>query len=138
MRQDTNNHKFVLRLNCTENLIADKERIGQVLTNLISNAIKYSPHGGEIILSCEMKGKCVEVSISDYGIGIPEECLEGIFERFYRVLSTEARTFPGMGIGLSICKDIIEMHKGKIEVESKQNIGSTFRFIIPTKHTEEK
>lgn len=82
-------------------------------------------------------GDFVKVSVIDNGIGIPKGDFEKIFERFYRVLSNEAKTFPGMGIGLAICKDIIEMHRGRLEVESQERVGSTLSFIIPIKFIEE-
>jgi len=138
MQQDTKNHKIVLQLNYNGEIAADEERIGQVITNLISNAIKYSPLGGEIVLSSEIKGNFVKVCVTDYGIGIPAEAFDRIFERFYRVQSNEAGTFPGMGIGLAICKYIIDMHQGKIAVESKEGIGSTLSFTLPINTVESK
>jgi signal transduction histidine kinase len=137
MQQNSKNHKIVMQLQSTGKIAGDEERLGQVVNNLLSNAIKYSPLGGKILLSTKTIGDFVKVSVTDYGIGIPKESLDRIFQRFYRVLSNEARTFPGMGIGLSICKDIIDMHKGKIEVESVVGLGSTFNFIIPIQPTKE-
>ncbi|WP_058534632.1 GAF domain-containing sensor histidine kinase [Legionella saoudiensis] len=134
---NTKKHQLELQLKPMEPIVADEERIGQVLINLISNAIKYSPLGGKIIISSEIIDKQVKVSVTDSGIGIPKEDFEKIFERFYRVISNEAKTFPGMGIGLSICKDIIEMHRGRFAVESQERIGSTLSFIIPIKFIEE-
>lgn len=134
---NTKKHRLELQLKSVEQIVADEERIGQVLINLISNAIKYSPLGGKVVISSETMGDFVKVSVIDNGIGIPKGDFEKIFERFYRVLSNEAKTFPGMGIGLAICKDIIEMHRGRLEVESQERVGSTLSFIIPIKFIEE-
>ncbi|MFJ1267071.1 ATP-binding protein [Legionella lytica] len=128
---NTKKHQLVLQLKSIEHIAADEERIGQVLINLISNAIKYSPLGGKVVISSATIDNFVKVSVIDSGIGIPKEDFEKIFERFYRVLSNEAKTFPGMGIGLAICKDIIDMHRGWMEVESQERVGSTLSFIIP-------
>ncbi|MBV8803067.1 MAG: GAF domain-containing protein [Gammaproteobacteria bacterium] len=138
MQQDTKKHKIIMQLNSIEKIAADEERIEQVITNLISNAIKYSPRGGEIIIASKVEEGWVSVTVTDYGIGIPTHAFEGIFERFYRVNSKEARTFPGVGIGLFICKDIIDMHGGNITVESQEGIGSTFKFIIPINYMKNK
>ncbi|CAM4503220.1 MAG: Adaptive-response sensory-kinase SasA [Legionella sp.] len=134
---NTKKHQLELQLAGIGQIVADEERIGQVLINLISNAIKYSPLGGKIVISSKTMGDFVNVSVSDSGIGIPNADFEKIFERFYRVLSNEAKTFPGMGIGLAICKDIIDMHRGWMEVESQERVGSTLSFIIPVQFIEE-
>ncbi|WP_133137040.1 GAF domain-containing sensor histidine kinase [Legionella rowbothamii] len=137
LQLNTKKHRLELQLKSVEQIVADEERIGQVLINLISNAIKYSPLGGKILISSETMDDFVKVSVMDSGIGIPKEDFEKIFERFYRVYSNEAKTFPGMGIGLAICKDIIDMHSGRLEVESQELVGSTLSFIIPIKFREE-
>jgi PAS domain S-box-containing protein len=109
---------------------ADKERIEQVIVNILSNAIKYSPKNGDIILNLKRENKNIVVSISDKGIGIPESDLENIFLRFYRV-SGSASSFSGSGIGLYISAEIIKSHGGKIWTESKLGEGSVFHFSIP-------
>lgn len=109
---------------------ADKFRIEQVLINLISNAIKYSPGADQVIAEILQENDFVKVSIIDFGIGIPKENLQYIFHRYFRVEVT-SQNFSGMGLGLYISKGIIERHGGKIGVISTENKGSTFWFKLP-------
>lgn len=109
---------------------ADKFRIEQVLINLISNAIKYSPKADKVIAEILREGDFVKVSIIDFGIGIPKENLQFVFHRYFRVEVT-SQNFSGMGLGLYISKGIIERHGGKIGVISAENKGSTFWFTLP-------
>ncbi len=111
-------------------ILADEDRTEQVLLNLLNNAIFFSPQGGEITIGVIRKGEYVEVSIEDQGPGIPEEELPYIFERFYRVEKSRAKKHGGLGLGLSIAKQIIELHGGEIAVESKPGQGSRFYFRI--------
>jgi signal transduction histidine kinase len=110
---------------------ADPALIEEVLTNLIDNAIKYSPKGGKITISGRKTGKEVGVTVADEGIGIPKEDMERIFERFQRTDRSVVRKVKGIGLGLYICKSIIEAHGGRIEVASKVGKGSQFTFILP-------
>jgi PAS domain S-box-containing protein len=110
---------------------ADKKRIAEVFTNLISNAIKYSPKGGNVIVATEKKQDGVEVSIKDNGIGIPESAQAKLFGRFFRAKNTQIETYPGMGLGLYIASSIIKKHNGNMWVTSKLNGGSTFYFSLP-------
>jgi PAS domain S-box-containing protein len=110
---------------------ADKKRIEEVLTNLISNAIKYSPNGGDIIITAEKKQDSVEVSIKDNGIGIAEHEQAKLFGRFFRVKNPQIETYPGMGLGLYIASAIIKQHNGKMWVTSKLHEGSAFHFTLP-------
>ncbi|MGV3508923.1 MAG: CHASE3 domain-containing protein [Sphingobacteriaceae bacterium] len=112
---------------------ADKFRIEQVLINLISNAIKYSPRADKVIAEIIREGDFVKVSIIDFGIGIPKENLQYVFHRYFRVEVT-SQNFSGMGLGLYISKGIIERHGGKIGVISAENKGSTFWFTLPLVH----
>jgi len=108
----------------------DKERLQQVLINLLTNAVKYSPKSDKVFVNViEKKGE-IKVSVTDSGIGIRKENLEKIFERYYRE-EGRAVHFQGLGIGLSICREIIKRHNGKIWAESKPGKGSTFYFTIP-------
>lgn len=109
----------------------DKNRIFQVLTNLIDNATKYSPEGSEVIVRAVTENGVVKVGITDKGYGIPEDLFEKIFEPFYRADMPKFVEICGTGLGLSISKNIIEMHGGDIWVESKVGKGSTFYFTIP-------
>jgi len=111
------------------NISADKSRLEQVLVNLIHNAVKFTRPGGEIALEAESVLGGVRFAVRDSGVGIPEESLSRIFERFYRV--EKSRTSSGTGLGLSISKHIIEAHGGKIWAESDERRGSIFYFILP-------
>lgn len=110
---------------------ADKDKLEQVVTNLIDNAIKFNKEKGFIrIYSEEIEGK-VKVTVEDSGIGIPEKDISRIFERFYRVDKARSRELGGTGLGLSIVKHIVELHQGGVGVESAEGFGSKFRFILP-------
>jgi two-component system phosphate regulon sensor histidine kinase PhoR len=110
-------------------VIGDTNRIEQVAVNLVHNAIKFTPQNGRIIISPEIHDNMVWTSIQDTGIGIPEDDLTHIFERFYKV--DKARSGGGTGLGLAIAKHIIQAHGGDIWVESKEGKGSTFIFSLP-------
>ncbi len=136
MRLTTERHKIRLTGKMKKNIYGDRDRIGQVISNLLSNAIKYSPHATEIIVSTQKDGDNVMFSVTDFGVGIPEEDKERIFERFYRVIGGRHTTFPGLGLGLYISVGIIRRHHGDIWVESKKGKGSTFFFSLPIKNTK--
>lgn|GEM_PF-2285206 len=110
---------------------ADPVRIEQVLLNLLTNAVRYSPAGGTITVSARLMADAVEVAVQDQGIGIPADKLERIFETFYRVESPQVRSVRGSGLGLAVCKALVEAHGGRIWVESQEGIGSTFSFTLP-------
>lgn len=110
---------------------ADKEKIQQVVTNLIDNAIKYGKSGGHIVASVyNTDEKTILVEISDNGIGIPEKYLNRIFERFYRTSGGRNKDVKGSGLGLAICKHIIEAHGHTIHVRSKEEVGTTIGFTL--------
>ncbi len=109
----------------------DRERLSQVLDNLLHNAVKFSPNGGRITVRVQDLEDRVQVSVQDTGIGIPSDKLERIFERFYQVDGSTKRRFGGMGLGLAIVKRIVEAHGGQVWVESELGKGSTFYFTIP-------
>jgi two-component system, OmpR family, sensor kinase len=106
-------------------------RLRQMVWNVLQNGIKYTQRGGELKISLQNEGEFVLLSIQDSGIGIPEEDLPLIFNRFYRVDKARTRDEGGSGLGLSICKQIAEAHKGKIEVESKLGVGTRFKIRLP-------
>ena len=112
-------------------VFADKDRIGQVLINLLTNAIKYAPNATNIEVSCSIENDRVRISIKDEGIGISKKDQEKIFERFYRVEGKNEQTYPGFGIGLFIASDILKKHNGHIIVESEIGQGSKFSFFLP-------
>jgi len=121
-----------LRVQCANDLPRvniDSQRLEQVLVNLIHNSIKFTRAGGEIVLSADGFDGSVRFGVCDTGIGIPEEEVSRIFERFYRV--DKSRAGSGTGLGLSIAKHIVEAHNGKIWAESREGEGSTFYFTIP-------
>jgi two-component system phosphate regulon sensor histidine kinase PhoR len=109
---------------------ADKEKIRQVITNLIDNSIKYGKQGGETIISFYDMDENILIEITDNGIGVNEEHLPRLFERFYRVDKSRSRDAGGTGLGLAIVKHIIEAHHQVINVRSTLNIGSTFGFTL--------
>jgi PAS domain S-box-containing protein len=109
---------------------ADADRIVQVLTNLISNAIKFSGAGAEVRLAARTDGSQVRFSIADQGRGIPADKLEAIFERFHQVDASDARVKGGTGLGLTICKSIVEQHGGRVWAESTPGRGSTFHVVL--------
>ena len=111
-------------------IYADRVKIGQVVTNLISNAIKYSSTGSDIIIRCELTGKQVEVSVTDHGVGISTENQEKLFERFYRVEDERIRNISGFGIGLYLVSEILRYHDATISVKSAIDKGSTFAFSM--------
>ena len=108
----------------------DVDRIGQVFDNLIGNALKFSPAGSKINITAELDNGKVKFSVQDYGIGIPPNKLDKVFERFYQVDGSTTRRHRGTGLGLTIVKQIIEAHGGYITVESKLNKGTTFSFWL--------
>ena len=110
----------------------DRDKLKQVLLNLISNAIKYNRTGGNIIVSASMDSSAWQFSVADNGHGIPEESMPNLFQKFYRVKGMETKV-AGTGLGLSICKGIIQGHGGRIDVTSKVGEGTTFTAIIPRK-----
>jgi signal transduction histidine kinase len=109
----------------------DRGRLAQVLVNLLENALKYSPTGGSIRVRVERDGAQALVSVADAGIGIPPDQKEHLFERFFRARNAPISGFGGLGLGLYICRDIVERHGGRIWVESEAGQGSTFRFTLP-------
>lgn len=111
----------------------NRDQIKQVLINLLDNAFKYTPAGGQIRLSAWRDGEMIKISVADTGIGIPQDELDRIFERFYRVDKGRSREMGGTGLGLSIVKHIVEGHGGKVSVESAMNRGSVFSFTLPIK-----
>jgi signal transduction histidine kinase len=110
--------------------MSDANRLKQVLVNLVDNAIKYSKSGGLVTIMVSFNEVRVQISVRDTGLGIAQNELEAVFDKFYRVPSHES-TARGSGLGLPIAKKIIEAHKGDIWVESEVGTGSTFTFSLP-------
>jgi len=138
LQATTQKHEIVIKGIDGEKVYGDRYRIYQVLVNLISNAIKYSPTGKKISVQAKKDKEYVVVSVKDNGIGISKAQQNKIFERLYQVTDPDVKTFPGLGLGLYISKVIIERHKGKIWVESAKGKGSTFYFSLPLYQKEHK
>lgn len=117
-------------------VFADKDKIAQIMFNLLSNAFKFSKDG-KVSINVDQTDDIIEVSVIDSGTGIPHEMIDKIFEQFVQVDSSIKKKYGGTGLGLTICKSIIEMHGGAIWVESKVDVGSTFKFILPKAHNYE-
>jgi two-component system phosphate regulon sensor histidine kinase PhoR len=111
-------------------LEADRDKIKQVILNLVSNAIKYNRPNGTVVLRAETSDSEMVITVKDTGMGIPEEALPHLFTKFYRVREHESRS-SGTGLGLSICKQIINGHGGRIEVKSRVGVGTAFTVYIP-------
>ncbi|MFC0522359.1 two-component system histidine kinase PnpS [Pontibacillus salicampi] len=114
----------------------DSARLKQVVINLVTNAINYTPSNGDVTVTLEKHFDKVKITVSDSGVGIPEEDIPRIFERFYRVDKARSRNSGGTGLGLAIVKHIVEGHHGSIEVESAHQEGTTFRIYLPEKFTK--
>jgi signal transduction histidine kinase len=126
-------HQIIKKFDDTKTLYGDRDRIGQVIVNLLTNAIKYSPKADKIIVETRTNGHVVTLGVQDFGFGIPKNAQKKVFDQFYRVMGKDSETFPGMGLGLYISAEIIRRHKGKIWVESQKSKGSTFYFSLPVK-----
>lgn len=114
-----------------QEIFADKVRIGQVIANLFSNAIKYSPDSQKIIVKVKLQGNEVVVSIKDFGVGLAPHLKDRVFEPFFRAVSNTDKTPAGTGIGLYLCLEIMKSHNGKIWLDSTEGKGSTFYFSLP-------
>jgi PAS domain S-box-containing protein len=124
-------HTFTIKGHAHQKIRADRDRVKQVLTNLLTNAIKYSPQADKIIVTTQKESDSIKVGIQDFGIGIPEDQKQRIFDRFFQVDRPYSHTYSGLGLGLYITKEIIDRHNGTIWVESKKGKGSTFYFTLP-------
>lgn len=119
------NHSYITKI------LGDKERIIQLYTNLIGNAVKFSPNGGKVEIMLRNLAKEIQIDITDEGLGIPEKDIEQLFTKFHRIDNSDRRKIGGTGLGLAICKEIIEAHSGSISVQSKLGEGSTFQLCFP-------
>jgi signal transduction histidine kinase/ligand-binding sensor domain-containing protein/DNA-binding response OmpR family regulator len=126
--------RITLKFNSTEDeiiLYLDRDKIEKIITNILSNAFKFTPEGGRIEVTVGKDDKYVSTIISDTGIGIPKEKMSKIFDRFYQVDGSHTREQEGTGIGLALTKELVDLHKGKIEVESEESKGTKFIISIP-------
>lgn len=130
-RQLSDSHTITFKPGGDIIIDADRDRIGQVIDNFLSNAIKYSPKQSVITISSKVLDNVAQVSVSDKGIGIKPKDQEKLFQRFYRAENENIKNISGFGIGLYLASEIIQRHKGKIWVESEEGKGSTFSFSLP-------
>jgi two-component system sensor histidine kinase VicK len=117
---------------------ADCDKMDQVLTNLVDNAIKYSPNGGTVTIGgrvVDERGQFLVIKVSDQGIGVPREHLQRVFDRFYRVDNRDNRDIGGTGIGLALVKALIEAHHGFVTMDSEVGRGSTVTVTMPRRQT---
>jgi two-component system phosphate regulon sensor histidine kinase PhoR len=112
-------------------VLGDPQRVGQIFTNLVSNACRYTPAGGQITIASNRVNGTAEMIVQDTGIGIREDDLERIFERFYRSDDPLVQEHSGTGLGLAIAKSLVELHGGQLWVKSKVGEGSSFGFTLP-------
>ena len=112
-------------------VMADREKLAQILLNLLDNAIKFNKSGGQVEIRARVTAGQMTLAVQDTGMGIPEADLPRIFERFYRVDKARSREMGGTGLGLSIVKHLVEAHHGTVTVHSIPGQGSTFQFTLP-------
>jgi signal transduction histidine kinase len=110
---------------------ADRQRVQQILWNLLSNAVKFTPAGGQVILRIWMENNHAVFQVEDTGIGIPEQQLPLLFKKFQQLNSPYCRLYEGTGMGLALTKHLVELHRGRIEVESTVGVGSSFTVWLP-------
>lgn len=131
LQETTLTHQLCLEETRQAEVFGDRDRIGQVLINLLTNAIKYSPGADRVLVRLTTDANSAIVSVQDFGIGIAEDQQQKIFERFYQVTNEEEKTYPGLGIGLYLSSEIIKRHHGHIWVESSKRAGATFSISLP-------
>jgi signal transduction histidine kinase len=110
---------------------ADGHRLEQLLDNLITNALKYTPEGGQVATRLGRENGYVRIEVEDSGMGIPAKEQQFLFDRFFRATSATTEAIPGVGLGLTVVKAIVEAHRGRIQVESEEGRGTTFRVVLP-------
>ncbi len=127
----TSTHHLYIEGQTEAQIVGDKDRLGQVIINLVTNAIKYSPQADKVIIRLSQDQQQAIISVQDFGIGIAEAHHQHIFERFYQVTNPEEKTYPGLGIGLYISREIVERHHGRVWVKSRKGEGATFYVALP-------
>jgi PAS domain S-box-containing protein len=128
---DKNTHEIITQLDFNGSIYCDRSRIGQVIKNMLSNAIKYSPGQNKVLISTRQSGNNLLVAVQDYGIGVSDKDKNRIFDQFYRVSTVDAYAYQGMGLGLFISAEIIRQEGGKIWVDSVADRGAIFCFSLP-------
>jgi PAS domain S-box-containing protein len=135
VQMKANSHQIWLEQVDAATYTGDRLRLEQVMNNLLTNAVKYSPAGGRILVRCQLVDDSIIVSVQDFGIGIAEDHLDKLFDRYYRVDNTAMR-FEGLGLGLFISSEILKRHDGTFWIESKEGEGSTFYFRLSLKNSQ--
>jgi PAS domain S-box-containing protein len=138
VQETTQTHRIIFEGYSQAQVFGDRDRIGQVLINLLNNAIKYSPQAKTVVIRTARDHNRLLVSVQDFGIGIAQEFQHKIFERFYQVTDPEEKTYPGLGIGLYISNEIVKRHRGRMWVESEKGKGTIFHIDIPLQENEER
>jgi PAS domain S-box-containing protein len=131
LQATTPTHKLVIKGNTGKKIVGNEQHTGQVILNLLTNAIKYSPAAKKVMIRLSSTLSEVRVSVQDYGIGIPKHQQKRIFDRFYRADNIDAENMTGYGLGLYIASEIVKQHRGKIGVRSTPKTGTTFYFTLP-------
>jgi PAS domain S-box-containing protein len=131
LQRITSRHRLIIEGKTNGKVYGDKDRIGQIIINLLTNAIKYSPKANKVLIYLSHSKRKIYISVTDFGIGIDPISKDKIFQRFYQVNNIEERTFPGLGIGLYLSQEIAKKHGGIIKVKSQKGKGSTFTLILP-------
>jgi signal transduction histidine kinase len=139
LRQDARNKEIALnnRIRAATMAFGDYQMLHFIIRNLVSNAVKFTPHGGEITVSAEREGEGVRLSVADTGVGIPEKIRDSLFRLNTNVSQMGTAGEKGTGLGLVVCKEFTDTHGGRIEVESSPTAGSRFHVYLPDKETEE-
>lgn len=138
VQRTTDKHTIIYNGTTKKTIYGDKDRIGQVIINFLTNAIKYSPQSDKILVTVKADKKELTLCVRDFGVGIPQKKQSQIFQRFYRVSGATHDTIPGIGLGLYISSEIIKRQHGKIWFESKRGKGSTFCFSLPLTRNEKR
>lgn len=133
LQRTTTTHTLIKEGQIKRLIRGDKNRLTQVVRNLLTNAIKYSPNADKVVVSCETLSDKVVISITDFGIGIPKDEQRKIFDPLYRTRGVKKEQFAGLGLGLYITREIIKKHGGHIKLQSRVGKGSTFTFDLPLK-----
>jgi len=136
MQRTARKHKIEKKLSRNITVRGDRYRTGEVLTNLISNAVKYSPEAKKIIVATKAENNQITISVQDFGIGIEQNMVQKVFDRFFRITQPSINTFPGLGLGLYIAAEFVKRQNGRIWVKSTKNKGSTFFFSLPINKTK--
>ena len=132
----TQGHRLVLAKESSAVVFADRDRIAQVITSLLENALRFSPTGGDVETGIELRRDEAVVSVRDHGVGIPPDRQQRVFERFYRAHAGTAHDYGGLGVGLDMSREIVGRHGGRIWFESAPGEGSTFYFALPLAREE--